>query len=77
VDVVGPVCETGDSFVQDWPLGEVAAGDLLVLWGTGAYGFVLASNYNRRPRAAEVLVDGKRFRVIRRRESRGDLVRGE
>jgi diaminopimelate decarboxylase len=77
VDVVGPVCETGDSFVQDWPLGEVAAGDLLVLWGTGAYGFALASNYNRRPRAAEVLVDGKRFRVIRRRESRGDLVRGE
>jgi diaminopimelate decarboxylase len=77
VDVVGPVCETGDSFVQDWPLGEVAAGDLLVLWGTGAYGFTLASNYNRRPRPAEVLVEGKRFRVIRRRESRGDLVRGE
>jgi diaminopimelate decarboxylase len=77
VDVVGPVCETGDCFVRDWPLGEVAAGDLLVLWGTGAYGFALASNYNRRPRPAEVLVEGGRFRVIRRRESRSDLVRGE
>ena len=48
-DVVGPVCETGDCFVQDWPLGEVAAGDLLVLWGAGAYGFVQASNYNAPP----------------------------
>ena len=77
VDVVGPICETGDCFVRDWPLGEVAAGDLLVLWAAGAYGFTLASNYNRRPRPAEVLVEGKRFRVIRRRESRADLVRGE
>jgi diaminopimelate decarboxylase len=77
VDVVGPVCETGDCFVRDWPLGKVAAGDLLVLWGAGAYGLVLASNYNRRPRAAEVLVEGQRFRVIRRRESRADLIRGE
>ena len=76
-DVVGPVCETGDCFVRDWPLGEVAAGDLLVLWGAGAYGLVLASNYNRRPRPAEVLVEGGRFRVIRRRESRRDLLRGE
>jgi diaminopimelate decarboxylase len=77
VDVVGPVCETGDCFVRDWPLGEVSAGDLLVLWGAGAYGFTLASNYNRRPRPAEVLVEGPRFRVIRRRESHADLVRGE
>jgi diaminopimelate decarboxylase len=77
VDIVGPVCETGDCFVQDWPLGKASAGDLLVLWGTGAYGMALASNYNRRPRAAEVLVEGKRFRVIRRRESPSDLVRGE
>jgi diaminopimelate decarboxylase len=77
VDVVGPVCETGDCFVRDWPLGEVAAGDLLVLWGAGAYGFTLASNYNRRPRPAEVLVEGRRFRIIRRRESHADLVRGE
>jgi diaminopimelate decarboxylase len=76
-DIVGPVCESGDCFVQDWPLGKVAAGDLLVLWGAGAYGFVEASNYNSRPRPAEVLVEGRRFRVIRRRESRADLVRGE
>jgi diaminopimelate decarboxylase len=76
-DIVGPVCESGDCFVQDWPLGNVASGDLLVLWGTGAYGFVEASNYNSRPRPAEVLVTGRRFRVIRRRESRADLVRGE
>jgi diaminopimelate decarboxylase len=76
-DVVGPVCESGDCFVQDWPLGEVAAGDLLVLWGTGAYGMAEASNYNARPRPAEVLVQGSRFSVIRRRESRADLIRGE
>jgi diaminopimelate decarboxylase len=76
-DIVGPVCESGDCFVQDWPLGKVAAGDLLVLWGAGAYGFVEASNYNSRPRPAEVLVAGRRVRVIRRRESRADLVRGE
>jgi diaminopimelate decarboxylase len=76
-DIVGPVCESGDCFVQDWPLGNVASGDLLVLWGTGAYGFVETSNYNSRPRPAEILVTGRRFRVIRRRESRADLVRGE
>jgi len=51
-DIVGPVCESGDCFVQDWPLGEVSSGDLLVLWGAGAYGFVEASNYNSRPRPA-------------------------
>jgi len=77
VDIVGPVCETGDCFLQDWPLGEVNSGDLLVLWGAGAYGFVAASNYNSRPRPPEVLVEGSRFRLIRRRESLTDLVRGE
>jgi diaminopimelate decarboxylase len=76
-DIVGPVCESGDCFVQDWPLGEVSSGDLLILWGAGAYGFVEASNYNSRPRPAEVLVTGRRFRIIRRRESLSDLVRGE
>ncbi len=75
--MVGPVCETGDCFLHDWPLGKVAAGDLLVLWGAGAYGFVEASNYNSRPRPAELLVDGKSVRVIRRRESRAELIRGE
>jgi diaminopimelate decarboxylase len=76
-DIVGPVCESGDAFLHDWPLEACQPGDLLVVWGTGAYGFVAASNYNSRPRPAEVLVEGNRFRVIRRRESRADLVRGE
>jgi len=76
-DVVGPVCETGDSFLQDWPIDESRPGDLLTLWGAGAYGSVEASNYNARPRPAEVLVEGRRFRVVRKRESRADLIRGE
>jgi diaminopimelate decarboxylase len=76
-DIAGPVCETGDCFVKDWPIGEVSSGDLLVLWGAGAYGFSQASNYNSRTRPAEVLVEGRRFRVIRKRQTRNDLVRGE
>ena len=76
-DIVGPVCESGDCFLQDWPLGEVETGDVLVLWGAGAYGMTQASNYNSRPRPAEVLVEGKRAKIIRRRESRADLIRGE
>jgi diaminopimelate decarboxylase len=77
VDVVGPVCESGDCFAQDWPMARVSSGDLLVLWGAGAYGFVETSNYNSRPRPAEVLVEGSNFRLIRRRESLSDLIRGE
>jgi len=77
VDIVGPVCETGDTFLADWPVPELKTGDLLALWGAGAYGFALSSNYNSRPRAAEVLVEGGRFRLIRRRQSYADLVRGE
>jgi diaminopimelate decarboxylase len=76
-DVVGPVCETGDCFLQDWPIELPEAGDLLALWGAGAYGFAQASSYNSRPRPAEVLVAQKRFRIVRRRESRGQLIRGE
>jgi len=76
-DVVGPVCETADYLVHDWPFEEVAPGDLLAIWGTGAYAFVSASNYNSRPRPPEVLVEGNRFRIIRRRESRADLLRCE
>jgi diaminopimelate decarboxylase len=76
-DIVGPVCESGDRFLQDWPLGNVAPEDVLVLWGAGAYGTAQTSNYNSRPRPVEILVEGKRTRVIRRRESRADLVRGE
>jgi diaminopimelate decarboxylase len=75
VDIVGPVCETGDCFLRDWPLGEVEAGDLLAIWGTGAYGMAQASNYNARCRSAEVLVEGNRFRLIRRRETQDDLLR--
>lgn len=77
VDVVGPVCESGDSFAQNWPMARVKSGDLLVLWGAGAYGFVETSNYNSRPRPPEVLVEESRFRLIRRRESLSDLIRGE
>lgn len=77
VDVVGPVCETGDCFLRDWPLEKVEPGDVLAIWSAGAYGFVAASNYNARPRPPEVLVEGSRFRVIRDRESRDDLIRGE
>lgn len=76
-DVVGPVCETGDSFVVDWPLPPVARGDLLAIFSAGAYGMAMASNYNARPRPAEVLVDGSRALLIRRRETYDDLVAPE
>src|SRR6266576_3406100 len=75
VDIVGPVCETGDCFLRDWPLGEVHPGDLLAIWVAGAYGMSQASNYNARCRPAEVLVESKRFRLIRRRETQNDLLR--
>ena len=75
VDIVGPVCETGDCFLRNWPLGEVKPGDLLAIWAVGAYGMSQASNYNARCRPAEVLVEGKRFRLIRRRETHNDLLR--
>jgi diaminopimelate decarboxylase len=75
VDIVGPVCETGDCFLRDWPLGEVKADDLLAIWVAGAYGMAQASNYNARRRPAEVLVEGKRFRLIRRRETQDDILR--
>lgn len=77
VDIVGPVCETGDSFLSGWPMPEMSPGDLVAIWGAGAYGFALSSNYNSRRRAAEVLVEGRRFRVVRRRETYADLVRAE
>jgi diaminopimelate decarboxylase len=77
VDVVGPVCETGDFFARDRRLPTLHEGDLLAVLDAGAYGMSLASNYNTRPRAAEVLVDGRRARRVRRRESLADLLRGE
>ena len=75
VDVVGPVCETGDCFLQDWPLGQVSSGDLLAIWAAGAYGMVQSSNYNGRCRPAEVLVSGNHATLIRRRETQDDLLR--
>ena len=77
VDVVGPVCESGDFFAQDRELPEMKEGDLAALMSAGAYGFAMASNYNSRPLPAEVLVRGDRFSLIRRRQTMEDLVRGE
>jgi diaminopimelate decarboxylase len=77
VDVVGPICETGDFFARDRELPIMQEGNLLALLDAGAYGMVLASNYNTRPRPAEVLVDGKSVKLIRRRETFADLVRNE
>jgi diaminopimelate decarboxylase len=77
VDVVGPVCESGDFFARHRQLPPANEGDLLAILDAGAYGMSLASNYNTRPRAAEVLVDGKRSKVIRRRESVIELMAPE
>ena len=77
VDVVGPVCETGDFFARGRRMPELKAGDLIAIQTAGAYGFVLSSNYNSRPRACELLVDGNRVLVARQRETYADLVRGE
>jgi diaminopimelate decarboxylase len=76
-DVVGPVCETGDFLARDREMAEVQPGDYLAVCAAGAYGFAQSSNYNSRPRAAEVLVDGDQWRVVRERESYQDLIRGE
>lgn len=76
-DVVGPVCETGDFFARDRQLPSVHEGDLLAIMDAGAYGMALASNYNTRPRATEILISGKSAKVIRRREKISDLLRAE
>jgi diaminopimelate decarboxylase len=77
VDVVGPVCESGDFLARDREMPQVLPGDLVAICSAGAYGFVQSSNYNSRPRAAEVMVEGSSWRVVRQRESYEDLVRGE
>jgi diaminopimelate decarboxylase len=74
VDVVGPVCETADTLGRDRLLPSVEVGDLLAVRDTGAYGAVMASHYNRRPMAAEVLIDGGQWQVVRRRQSVDDLL---
>jgi diaminopimelate decarboxylase len=77
VDVVGPICESGDFFARDRELPVTKEGDLLAILDAGAYGMVLASNYNTRPRPAEVLIAGKSAKLIRRRETAADLMRAE
>jgi diaminopimelate decarboxylase len=77
VDIVGPICESGDFFARDRAVGDLEEGSLLAILDAGAYGMSLASNYNTRPRAAEVLVEGKRARLIRRRETIADLLAPE
>jgi diaminopimelate decarboxylase len=77
VDVVGPVCESADFFAQDRQLPQMQAGDLVALMSAGAYGFVMASNYNSRPLPAEAFVHGNRFALIHQRQTFEDLIRGE
>ena len=76
VDIVGPVCETGDFLAQERPLPPMQAGDLLLFGQAGAYGFAMSSNYNGRLRPAEVLVSGDRFEVVRRRQVYEHLLDG-
>jgi diaminopimelate decarboxylase len=77
VDVVGPVCESGDFLAKDREMPKVDSGDLLAVMSAGAYGFVMSSNYNSRPRVPEVLVRDEQFHVVRAREEYADLVKGE
>ena len=74
MDIVGPICESGDFLAQDRELPKVKSGDLLAVLSAGAYGFVMSSNYNTRPRVPEVLVKDNQFSVIRRRESYDDIL---
>lgn len=77
VDVVGPICESGDFFCQDRPLPDFNPGDYVALMSAGAYGFVMASNYNSRPLPAEILVEGTDATVVRKRQTLDDLIEGE
>jgi diaminopimelate decarboxylase len=77
VDVVGPICESGDFFCQDRELPDFQPGETVALLSAGAYGFVMASNYNSRPLPAEILVDGSTARVVRQRQTLDDLIAGE
>jgi diaminopimelate decarboxylase len=76
-DVVGPICESGDFFAKDREIARPERGDLLAVMSAGAYGFTMASNYNSHPKPPEILVDGDRYYVIRRRETLEDLINGE
>jgi diaminopimelate decarboxylase len=76
-DVVGPICESGDFLAIERSMADIKPGDLLAVMSTGAYGFVMSSNYCSRPRVAEIMVNGDRFEVVKRRETYEDLVAGE
>ncbi|MBZ0155056.1 MAG: diaminopimelate decarboxylase [Alphaproteobacteria bacterium] len=76
-DIVGPICESGDFLAKDREIPAVRAGEYLAVMSAGAYGFTMASNYNSRPRVAEVMVKGKEYSLVRKRETYSDLVRGE
>jgi diaminopimelate decarboxylase len=76
-DIVGPICESGDFFAKDREIGRPQRGDLLAVMSAGAYGFTMASNYNSHPKAPEILVDGDKYYIVRKRESLEDLINGE
>ena len=76
-DIVGPICESGDFFAKDREMGRPQRGDLLAVMSAGAYGFTMASNYNSHPKAPEILVDGDKYYIVRKRESFDDLINGE
>jgi len=76
-DIVGPICESGDFLAKDREMPRFRGGDLVAFMSAGAYGFAMSSNYNSRPRAAEVMVKGDTFTIIRERENRDDLIKGE
>ena len=77
VDVVGPICESGDFFCQDRELPDFQPGEVVALMSAGAYGFVMASNYNSRPLPAEILVEGDTATVVRTRQTLEDIIAGE
>lgn len=76
-DIVGPICESGDFLAKDREIQKVKNGEYLAIMSAGAYGFTMSSNYNSRPRAAEVMVKGKKYELIRKRETFSDIIRGE
>ena len=76
-DVVGPVCESGDFLAKDRYLPPVQRGDLMAIFSAGAYGFVMANQYNSRPRPPEILVDGDKYKIVRQRATYEDLISGE
>ena len=76
-DVVGPICESGDVLAREREVQELHRGDLIAFMSSGAYGFVMSSNYNSRPRATEVLVKGSKFSIVRKRETYQGIVSGE